>query len=153
MKKLLVLLSFSWLVFSLNNVNANEVQAQIFYDQHDNPMNLSATTQWIIFSHDKDGGNWVKEALTELDITNLEGRGGIYLADISKMPSLVTKLFAMPKMKKYEFRMALDKTGELSESFPRIDSRVALIKLDSLKITEVIQAKSADEIKAFLTAY
>lgn len=154
MKKLISALFLSILflsptAFATTNL---ELEAQVLYDQHGDFINLTPETNWLIFSHDKDGGTWTKQALDNLEITNLEELGGIYLADISNMPSLITKMFAMPKMKKYAFKMALDKTGDVSENLPRIDGRVTLIKLDNLKAIEVKQAGSPEEIQAFITS-
>lgn len=130
--------------------NNLELEAQVLYDQHGEFINLTPETRWLVFSHDKDGGAWTKEALDKLEITNLEELGGIYLADISKMPSLITKMFAMPKMKKYAFKMAIDKDGSISENLPRLDGRVTLIKLDNLKAVRIKQVGSPEEIEAFI---
>lgn len=134
-------------------VYAEELKPQVFEDQFGETISLSASTQWLVFSYDKSGGEWVKDALKTLNMTDLEARGGLYVADISAMPGLITKLFALPKMKKYEFKIALDRSGDVTKDWPRNEGTVTLMRLNGLNIVEKTQANSADQVKAFLSAF
>lgn len=129
------------------------LQNYTFEDQFAQPVILSVSTQWLVFSHDKSGGDWVKQALNEMEFTDLEARGGIYVADISAMPSLITRMFALPKMREYSFRMALDREGKPTADWPRIDGTVTLMRLNNLEVVQLTQANSVEQIKAFLAAF
>lgn len=155
MKKIIMFMSGLMMAFSFSAQSAETktLSQQVFEDQHAVPVSLSVTTQWLIFSHDKQGGEWVRQALTELGIENLEARGGLYVADVSGMPSLITKWFALPKMQKYPFRIGLDTSGELTSDWPKVDSTVTLMRLNGLDVTEQVKASSGEQVKAFLAAF
>lgn len=155
MKKIIMFVSGFMMAMSFSVVNAETttLSQQVFEDQHAENISLSVTTQWLIFSHDKQGGEWVRDALTELNIDNLEARGGLYVADVSGMPAIITKWFALPKMQKYPFRIALDTSGELTKDWPRKDSTVTLVRLNGLEVIEQVKANSSEQVKAFLAAF
>jgi hypothetical protein len=132
---------------------AQEFKPQVFEDQFGEPISLSASTQWLVFSYDKTGGDWVKQALVDLQINDIEARGGLYVADVSAMPSVITKLFALPKMRNYEFKMALDMSGDLTKDWPRTEGTVTLMRLNGLTVVEKTQANSPEQVKAFLSAF
>jgi hypothetical protein len=121
-----------------------------FQDQHGADMALTDTVTWMIFSHHNDGAKLVKAAIDQAGITDFSQHNGLYVADISRMPALVTRLFAMPAMRKYEFNMALDREGDLTQSLPREEARVTLVKLDNLTIVEQSYVDSVDAILAFI---
>lgn len=155
MKKIIIFMSGLIMALSLSAQSAETktLSQQVFEDQHGAPLSLSVSTQWLIFAHDKQGGEWVKQALIELGIADLEARGGLYVADISGMPALIIKWFALPKAQSFPFRIAFDTSGELTADWPREDSTVSLMRLNSLNVTEQVNATSAEQIKAFLAAY
>ena len=66
------------------------------------------------------------------------------------MPGFVTKMFALPKMKKYPFKLALDYEGHITKDWPKKMAHVTFIKLSSLKIVEVKFLKNDTEIEANL---
>ena len=143
------------MVSNINLANAESIKLSqhVFEDQYAEKLSLSVTTQWLIFSHDKQGGEWVRDALNELNIDNLEARGGLYVADVSAMPALITKWFALPKMQQYPFRVALDMSGELTANWPRQESTVTLIRLNGLEVIEQVKANNPEQVKAFLAAF
>lgn len=129
------------------------LQKHTFEDQFAQPMMLSVSTQWLVFSYDKSGGDWVKQAFNEMQFTDLEARGGIYVADVSAMPSLITRMFALPKMREYPFRVALDLEGKSTADWSRTEGAVTLMRLNNLEIVQLTQANSVEQIKAFLAAF
>lgn len=121
-----------------------------FMDQFDVKTNLTETTEWIIFTSDKEVSNMVNKVLEEAKITDLQSLNGLYVSDISKMPGFVTKMFALPKMKKYPFKVTLDKEGTATGSWPREKEKATLLTLKNLEITSTAFTSSAEEIKKFI---
>ena len=132
---------------------AQSLSPQQFEDQFAEPISLDHNTKWLIFSHDKDGGDWVKQSLEGTGLSDLASKNAIYVSDISKMPSIITKMFALPKMKKYAFKMALDKTGEATANWPKQASTVTLMQLNNLSVVEVIHANRTEQIEAFIKRF
>lgn len=142
--------SFSALLMFAPLTSAQTFDPVSFEDQHGNSLELNEQVSWVIFSHNNDGAKVVKEAIDQTGLTDFARYQGIYIADISKMPGLVTRLFAMPAMRKYEFRMALDREGNLTQDFPRSADQVTLLKLSNLKLVEQAFVTSPDDVVEFI---
>ena len=56
-------------------------------DQFGVKTTVNESTEWIIFSDDKEVSDKINLALNELKITDVSSLKGIYVAEISKMPS------------------------------------------------------------------
>src|SRR5262245_51689999 len=69
-------------------------------DQHDQPHHIDGSVRLIIFAADMDAGDIAKEALAENGSQRLSQAHAVYIADISGMPSLIAKMFAVPAMRK-----------------------------------------------------
>ncbi|OFZ31053.1 MAG: hypothetical protein A2622_00155 [Bdellovibrionales bacterium RIFCSPHIGHO2_01_FULL_40_29] len=140
-------------IFALLNAHfclAEPLKAVQLPDQFDTLTSIDASTKWIVYSRDKDLSNHINKALEELKITDIKALQGAYVADISEMPGMITTLFALPKMKKYPFKVILDKKGDITASWPQKKGHVSLIELDQLEVMKAEQTASFDEIKKFL---
>lgn len=136
MKKLLSLI----ILFGLSTVSVAQertLQAAEFKDQWDKSNPLTVSTRWMIFSAHRKGGEMVKDTLLNLKLTNLADQKGLYVADISGMPRLISKFIALPKMRDYPFRVALATSAEVFEHWPQKENRVSVIRLNNLAVTEV----------------
>lgn len=146
----MLLLTFGMLNVALAGQTVNELSAHTFKNQWDKPVKLDASVKWLIFSHHKAGGEWVRDAFNELGIKDLPARQWLYVADISGMPSFVTKLFALPKMRKYAFPIALSYDEENTENWPEKEDTVSVYKLNNLKIVESKTLPSKMALEDFL---
>ncbi|MCM8912814.1 FAD/FMN-containing dehydrogenase, partial [Pseudomonas inefficax] len=80
-------------------------------DQHDQACSLDAGTQILLVARDMDGAKLVKAALADQPEGYLEARNAVFVADIQRMPALISKLFAIPAMRDYNYRVLLDRDG------------------------------------------
>jgi len=122
----------------------------VFMDQWDQPQSLTSDVQWVIFSTTKDGGNWVKTQLEEMGIENLKAKKWMYVADVSQMPSLITKFMAIPKMQDYKFSIALEREGDVTADWPKQEDAVNIYKLNALTIEEVHTLTTKESVAAFI---
>ena len=60
-----------------------------------------------------------------------------YIADISGMPTFITNMFALPKMKEYKYNIYLIHEEEDAKPFVRKDDMVTVFKLKNYKIESV----------------
>lgn len=133
--------------------HAQSLKATSFEDQWEKSVELTEQTQWLVVSQSKDGGNVVKDAFQALQLKDLQQYKLLYIADISAMPSFVTKLFALPKMRDYTFQMALIKEeNQLAEmKLPLQDQEtVAVIALNKLSVGEAKYFSDMAALKSFL---
>lgn len=110
---------------------------RIFEDQHGEEHALDESLRLVVFARDMDAGDLVKEALAETTGEQLSKRGIAYVSDISGMPKLVARLFALPAMRKRAYPMWLDRDGTSSSDLPAEASHVTLLHLERLRVTAV----------------
>jgi hypothetical protein len=131
-------------------VSGETLPAFKIQNQFEEPAELTKETKWILFSSDMKAAKllteYINENATKLDLTKT-----LIISDISKMPALVSKIFAIPKMKKYNFKLALDKTGETTKDWPRQEANLTVIKVSELKIESIENLGTPETVKAFFT--
>ena len=76
-------------------------------DQFEKEHTVDANTKTIIFSATKAESATIKDFLTTKDKDYLTNNNIAYVADITGMPSLISKFFALPKMRDYSFSILL----------------------------------------------
>ena len=131
---------------------AQTLPAQTFENQHGEMLALDNSVTWMIFAHHNKGAKMTKGAIDQAGIKDFSAYKGLYVADISKMPALISKMFAMPAMRKYEFALALDKDGSVTQDWPKQEESVTLIKLDNLSVVDVQYVTSPEAIIEFINA-
>jgi hypothetical protein len=126
------------------------VPAVTLADQHDVKGSITADTRCVLFSRDMDATKVVREALGEQPAQLLDPARAVIVADISAMPSLITKLFALPAMRKRPFRMLLDTDGSVTREFPSEEGKVTVLSLNALTIERIEYIDSAEALRAAL---
>jgi hypothetical protein len=144
------ILGFILLSVVLSTAHAEDLKPQLFTDQWDKQQVLDGDTRLIIYSNHKAGSGWVKEALEDLSSTDLDSRHWLYVANISKMPKMISKMFAIPKMRDYSFAVALVRDDEAVKSWPAETDKVMVYQLDNLSIQAIDYFDSAESLQAFL---
>ena len=129
-----------------------QLTAFTLYDQHDLAAPINATTRIVVFARDMDAADIVEEALADNGAALLTGAGAIFVSDIHRMPSLITRVFAIPSMRKRPYRMVLDREGKLTADLPAQEEKVTIIRLDRLKIESVEYISDAAQLRAVLQA-
>ena len=114
-------------------------------DQFEKEHTVDANIKTIIFSATKTEGTTIKEFLLTKDKDYLTANKTVYIADITGMPSLITKFIAMPKMKDYPFSVLL--IDEANKGlFAVKEDMISIISLDNGKITDIRYVKTAEEL-------
>ena len=98
----------------------------------------------LILSFEKDVSSEVKTFIDTQKKNYLEDNHIMYISDISPMPSLITSLFALPKMKKFNFRVALINEDNVADVIPREEGKVTRITLQNnhIKSIEFVMPKA-----------
>jgi hypothetical protein len=79
----------------------------------------------------------------------LDTKNMAFIANISAMPSLITKLFAMPKMKKYKHKILLIDDDD-NDMFLSQKKHISIYELENSKIKNIIYIKGIQELNATL---
>jgi hypothetical protein len=122
-------------------------------DQDEVARTVDEQTRLILFSRDMKGGKLLKEALSEVEADALASRGAVYVADISGMPKLVARLFALPSMRRRPYPMLLDRDGSTTASLPDVEGRATLIFLERLEIVRIEHVAAAEDVRESLETH
>lgn len=147
LKKITVIFLGIWIGCS---VAAEQLSGSDYKDQWDQPVNVDASTQLVIFSADMDAGKLARAVLDSYHKEDLSANRWVYIADVSAMPSLITSMFAIPKMKKYSFSVGLDRKGQATQAWPRQDGRVTVMQLHQLAIKKTQFFADEQSLKTYL---
>lgn len=121
-------------------------------DQFEQPYSLDNQLQVLLVARDMDGSNMIKAALQDKPKGYLEQRHAVFLADISKMPSLIAKMFAVPAMRDYSYRIMLDRDARIVPRYEVAESSVLWLQLDAGKLVKRQSFTDADALRAALEA-
>ena len=88
----------------------------------------------------------LKAALADVEEGALEQVNALYIADISGMPALVSRLFAVPAMRRRPYAMLLDRDGSKTQRLPDAPEKATVIFLEQAKITRVLHLETPAEV-------
>ncbi|CAA6807015.1 MAG: FAD/FMN-containing dehydrogenases [uncultured Sulfurovum sp.] len=105
-------------------------------------------TTTLLLSFEKDVSAEIKKYLETKEEGFLEANNLMYISDISSMPSFITSMFAIPKMKKFSFKISLIYDEEEAEAISREEGKVTVIALENnlVKKIEFIEPKALDSL-------
>jgi len=144
-KKLLLTIFLGLSAFANSLTVGNNLPVLTIKDQFEKEHTIDSKVKTIIFSATKEESNTIKEFLNSKGNDFLITNNIAYVADITGMPSLITKFVAMPKMKEYPFPVLL--VDEANKTlFPVQEDMISIIKLENGKITEIKYVKTTEEL-------
>ena len=116
-------------------------------DQFEKAHKISPDSKTILVAGDKGTSEILRDYLLTKDKGFLEANKSNYVADISGMPSLIAKWFALPKMKKYPFSILLV-DEEQTKSFTKKEDTITVYTLTDGKVSDIKFIKTAEELAA-----
>ncbi|KAB7892912.1 hypothetical protein [Poseidonibacter ostreae] len=147
-KKLIIFVLFTTYLFS----NTFEVNKKIdnfsLVDQFDKKHTVKNDIKIIIVSFEKGTGADINEFLSKKPSDFLVTNQAVFIADISGMPSIITSMFALPKMRKYKHTILLIYDEE-DKRFIQKNDYSTLYKLDDGVIKSISYIKKEDLKKVF----
>jgi len=147
-KKVLFVAMLTSALFSNSfNVNSNIGSFELA-DQFEKKHTVNSDVQTIIFSSEKDTSAALNEFLGSKEKGFLEANKTVFIADISGMPSVISYLFALPKMKKYNYNVLLiEKEGDTR--FLKQEEKLTVYKLENGVVTSVEYVAGKDVATIF----
>lgn len=122
-------------------------------DQHDRPAPVSPSTRWVVFTAEKPASDMVSAVLAAEPAGVVDRLHLVYVADISGMPALVTRMFALPKLRELPFPIALVRDPvQVTQvaDIPRLAGNATLLRLENGRVAQVAMARQATELRALL---
>jgi len=147
-----------WLVLFLSLlplwVQAVEVGERLapwtLLDQFDQAYTLDDQVQVLLVARSMDAAKRVDVALQGQPKGYLEARHAVFVADIQRMPRLIAKLFAVPAMQAYNYRVMLDRDARITPRYPAPVDKVLWLQLDNGKLVARHEYDSATQLRQAL---
>lgn len=150
-------MKFLWLlVFALVPLwayaleNGERLAPWTLLDQYDQAYTLDNSTTTLLVARDMDGAKLIKEALKDQPKGYLEARHAVFVADIQRMPALIAKMFAVPAMRDYSYRVMLDREGRVASRYPGAEGQVLWIQLKDGRLLEQHEYANAAQLREAL---
>jgi hypothetical protein len=122
-------------------------------DQHGKPVRVDHRTQRVLFTAERAVNDMVSKLLAAQPVGVLERQQAVYVADITAMPSIVTRLFALPKMRELPFSMGLVRdAAQLAQvaDIPRQPGAATVLRFDDGKLIEILLVRNEIQLRAAL---
>jgi len=150
-RKILLLISLSLGLFAANQIQVgselSEIRSYKFETPQGRHMKVQNKSKLIIVAFEKDTGALVNEYLNSKDPQYLPKRRSIYIADIHKMPTIITNMFALPKLRKYKHLIYLHYDEDFQEIIPNKEEQVTLLYIENKKIVKISFIKTKQELQ------
>ena len=103
-------------------------------DQFDQPYSLDDELQVLLVARSMAGAKLLAAALDQQPKGYLESRKAVFLADISRMPSVIATAFAVPAMRDYNYRVMLDRSARIAPRYPVENDAVLWLQLQQGRV-------------------
>jgi hypothetical protein len=144
-----VLLLFSFAVSSAPLTTGESVPDLSLPDQHGYSHTLSSPNT-VLFAPDKAAGELAHEVLNHTDKEGMAAKGMVFISDISGMPALVRRMFALPAMREYPYLVLLGYEEEDCAMFPRQEGKVTLLHIKAGKVSGIRYTGSPQELAGII---
>ena len=116
-------------------------------DQFGNSHTIDKNVSKIIISFDKKSSVLANKfiSLKKDSAHYLSENNMAFIANISAMPSLITKLFAMPKMKKYKHTILLI-DDDKNDMFLTKKRHISIYHIENAKVKNITYVKDLEEL-------
>ncbi|OCL84799.1 hypothetical protein [Arcobacter porcinus] len=151
MKKLLIL---ALLALGLN-ANPLTIDSNIdgikIKDQFEKEHILDTNIKTVLFASDKGTSDIIKDYLLSISEKEniLDRNSAVYVADISGMPSIISKFIALPKMKKYPFPILLLDDSNKS-NFTKEDGKIIVYSILDGKVSNIEKISTKEELANYI---
>ncbi|WP_460131556.1 FAD/FMN-containing dehydrogenase [Pseudomonas sp. S1_E04] len=119
-------------------------------DQFDQAYTLDNQAQVLLVARGMDAAKLVDAALQGQAKGYLEARHAVFVADIQRMPRLIAKMFAVPAMQSYHYRIMLDRDARVAPRYPGPVDKVLWLQLDNGKLVAEREYGTAAELREAL---
>lgn len=110
-------------------------------------MKIPKKTKLVIVAFEKDTGALVNEYLNTQSPFYLPKNNSVFIADINKMPSVITNMFALPKLQKYKHLIYLHYGEKFQSAVPNKEQKITLLHIEGSKIKEISFISTKEELK------
>lgn len=115
-------------------------------NQHGKAVPIADDVKTVLFVGEMSVSKVASAFFNEQEGDFLKKHQAYYIADVSGMPSIITKMFAIPKMKKRPYDILLVKEAEEVALIPRKEASITVINVKDGVISSVDYVKTGEEL-------
>lgn len=116
--------------------------------QHDKAYNFDNSVKSIIMSAEKQSAGMVTDWLDSKPANYLKDTNTVYLADMHRMPSLITKFVALPQLREKAYDIVLGREEADLAQFPREKGCLTFMTIKEKSIESLKFVCSEHELKS-----
>jgi NADPH-dependent ferric siderophore reductase len=136
MKKIFALMALAVSVFA--GINAGHPFPSLtLEDQFKKSHTITPEEQMVLISFERSVSNSFTAFMDQQPKGFLAGRNTLFISDISAMPTLISKMFALPKMQKYNYTALLNYEDAFDKQFEKQEGKLTLYRLEGGKVASV----------------
>ncbi len=105
-------------------------------DQFDKEFTVGGKDKLVIMAFEKDISIAISNYLKQQPASFLATHHSKYISDISAMPSFLSSMFALPKMKKFPFSILLIK-DDFGKQFARTEGKMTVYQIKDHKVHSI----------------
>lgn len=117
------------------------------HDQHEQSWQMTHSTRLLILATNRSTSSLVQNLLNMQDKHFLSSRHALYAADLSRMPSLITRSFALPALRELAYPVGIIMNGQLLKDWPRHDKAVTLLWLNKGTLERIEFAQDDTQLR------
>ncbi|PHR53995.1 MAG: hypothetical protein COA44_14615 [Arcobacter sp.] len=152
MRKFLALLSLGFSLVSAESLELNSLLSSINNYKYETPqgrqMKVPKSTRLVIFAFEKDTGALANDFLGTQDPFYMSKHRAIFIADINRMPTIITNMFALPKMRKYKHLVYLHYEDQFENYIPHKEEQLTLARFKEGKVESITYISTTKELQA-----
>ena len=119
-------------------------------DQFEKQHTVSKTDTIVMVSFERDVSSVVNDFLNAQKKGFLADNNAKYISDISAMPKIITKMFALPKMRDYNYPLMLNYEDDFEKGFDKQEGKLTVYRLNAgvVEAVEFIDPAKVNELFA-----
>jgi len=137
MKKIFLILLSTVIIWANEYQIGQSIKPVILNDQFGTAHKIDKMPRTIIMTFEKEPSDILNKYLSKQSEGYLEKNNGVFIADISGMPAFVSKTFALPKMKKYKYKVLLITDENEGAKYPYQEGQITIIKTENDRIKSI----------------
>lgn len=119
-------------------------------DQWDKESPIPPQTEKLMFIADMEASKLVVPYLEKKGDAFLAEKKTVLVSDIHRMPGIITRFVALPKMRDYPFTIKLIREEKWGDPYPRTKGKVTLLTLVAGKVTQIDFTDSEQGVQDFI---
>jgi len=109
-------------------------------------MKVPLNTKTVIIAYEKDTGKLVNDFLSKKNKYFLQRNKAIYIADIHKMPTVITNMFALPNLRKFKHLIYLHYGDKFEKIAPKQNAKISVVTFENKKVKTISFISSTEEL-------